>query len=255
MLIRGAARSGSRLTALGGALALLVASACSEDVRCVQQPCAASEQAGEAGANDSAASDAGGAGASGSAPGDGGVGLGGQPQAAFAGEPAVGGRFADDASGGSPGEQCRQLYLPLLASRDFWLSKDADYCHDRAPYAAGRCAGLSWEEDNVTIRWEPTLPDPLCLEPGAGSVRFQARGADDDQVVNFSVAPGFETGPLQLTSTWTTYELDVRGLPYDRFDSFGSVPPGITVLSVTPVDASLVYVDDVRWVRASEASP
>lgn len=251
-------RGRGRLMALGGAAALVIASACSsEDSPCASQACSSSELAGQGGAIE--AVDTGDAGASGSAGrGEGGLGMGGHRDAAFAGESSLGGRFAEE-GGAAHAASCRRLYLPLLVARDFRAT--ASYpCPDRAPLAAGDCAALAWMARSVTkVTWEPIGIDELCLEPGAALVRFQARSPTGAPAVNFSVAAGFETGPVALTDAWSTYEIDVAALPYDRFDSFGSLPPGITALTVAPVAASEsyfeVYIDDLRWVRASGPVP
>jgi hypothetical protein len=71
------------------------------------------------------------------------------------------------------------------------------------------------------------------------------------------VAPGFETGPLPLTSSWTQYEIPVTGLDYAHFDPdmSSSEPSGLTAFSAAAVNATTIYVDDVRWVRDSEPPP
>lgn len=246
------------------ALGLLVANACSSDSHCdAGRACGGLGGAGEGGLSTGATpagSDDGGAMTTTQS---GGAAAGQRGELGFAGEPPLGGEFVEPttAGGGQPSESCLALYLPLLVSRNFrplvaGVVTSPGCTGDRAPLAAGDCFALRWSaSDFSTVSWMPGAAGPHCLEAGATRVHFQARADEDDQIVSFAVAPGVETGPLHVHLAWGSYDLDVSKLDYVRFDApASSLPPGLVAFSVTPLQATAIYVDDLRWVRASEAN-
>jgi hypothetical protein len=96
----------------------------------------------------------------------------------------------------------------------------------------------------------------LCMEEGANQVSFYARGDQGGEVVDFLALD--VVASTVLTTTWTRYTIDLRGVDYnDFFFESGGVRGAFSIVLTRAADdltAKTIYVDDVQWLQAEETA-
>jgi hypothetical protein len=130
-------------------------------------------------------------------------------------------------------------------------------CPTRAPGALGACYAFEWtpyQRPYVYLAWiHNDAWDPICLESGAKTLRFSARGEHAGQLAKF----GFLSleREVQLTGEWQQFEIDISAIDYARYvePSDELHRPGVNVgfwmvLDHPEQGIQRVFVDDIQLV-------